>query len=163
MAAKTELFAPNIVDCRLNTGSIRPPRASFCTKSSHFPAHVQFPDRSIIKRGLCMKLSEFSKIIDDYFEKCEAAGVFPDESGLVLALGMTRRVYDSYFKRKDRAGLPFRDKLETARMKRDSILDRRLFADGKGRMFSTRGTGDDSKNTKTEIEITIRGETEYFQ
>ena len=109
-----------------------------------------------------MKITEFRGIIDDYFARCDDAGVFPDESGLILALGLTRRKYDGYMKRADPAGLPFRDALETARMQRESIIERRLFADGKGRMFSTRG-GDDSSGGGTEVEIIIRGDDEFFK
>lgn len=121
-----------------------------------------------------MKATEFRDKIDAYFAGCEDENVFPDEAGLKLALNLTDRAYLAFLSRTDRAGRAFRDALEIARMRRESILGRRQFRDGKGYMFSASASPEratperaderaaESAPGKDTVEVILRGEEDYF-
>ncbi|MDR0917314.1 MAG: hypothetical protein LBN02_09055 [Oscillospiraceae bacterium] len=107
-------------------------------------------------------IKQFTATIDAYFAQCDDENVYPDEAGLVLTLGMSPREYRALLADTDDATQPHRDALETAKMRRDSILERRQFAEGKGAMFSTRApTRDDAPPPK--VEVVFRGEDEFYE
>jgi hypothetical protein len=66
--------------------------------------------------------------VESYFETCENEGVFPDEAGLIYALGISRKMYDSYMRVELRRYKPFALCLEARGLRRESILVREIFA-----------------------------------
>ncbi len=74
---------------------------------------------------------EMERRVNAYFAQCAAENVFPDEAGLILALGISEEMYNAYLTKDKRRYIPFRLCLENARLRRESILVRRLFEAGK--------------------------------
>ena len=84
-----------------------------------------------------MKNDEFASAIDDYFAQCAANGDFPDEAGMIRALGLTR----GEFNRLLRSGSGKGRALQDARLRRESLLTRELYATDKaatGKIFLAR-------------------------
>ncbi len=79
-------------------------------------------------KGEMKSLREMEEKVRSYFETCENEGVFPDEAGLIYHLGISRKMYDSYMKAELRRYKPFALCLERARLRRESILVREIFA-----------------------------------
>jgi uncharacterized membrane protein YgcG len=79
-------------------------------------------------KGEMKSLREMEEKVQSYFEKCENEGAFPDEAGLIYHLGISRKMYDSYMKAELRRYKPFALCLERARLRRESILAREIFA-----------------------------------
>jgi len=107
-----------------------------------------------------MRIAEFRARIEEYFRRCEEDGVFPDESGLILALGMTRRAYERQRNSTHPTRTAFRDALDGAAMRRESLLSRKAFAEGK---TAFRALLDEMPSEKNEtVELLLGGEAEFF-
>ncbi len=63
-----------------------------------------------------------------YFDSCAQEGTFPDEAGLILRLGISKDMYDRYARAELRRYRPFALCLERARLRRESILVRDIYA-----------------------------------
>ena len=74
------------------------------------------------------KLIAFKEKIDAYFLKCEREEIYPDEAGLILHLGIPREVYEKYRDNEDGAFAGFSRVLESARLKRESIIVRGIYS-----------------------------------
>ncbi|NLB29739.1 MAG: hypothetical protein GX823_05890 [Clostridiales bacterium] len=113
-----------------------------------------------------MTLNELKQGIDRYFNECEAAGVFPDEAGMALFLGIERGALEKWLvdERPYRAG--FRRAIRDARLRRESVLVRGIYASDKsttGKIFlsrqgfagalSDKAEGGRSKDISVEIKI----------
>lgn len=66
--------------------------------------------------------------MDAYFNLCSAQQVFPDEAGLILYLGISEERYGKYIRAELRRYRPYQLCLERARLRRESILVRDIYA-----------------------------------
>ena len=74
------------------------------------------------------KLIVFEEKIDAYFLKCELEEIYPDEAGLILHLGISREIYEKYRDNADGKHTGFSRVLESARLKRESIIVRGIYS-----------------------------------
>ena len=121
-----------------------------------------------------MTLSELKREINRYFNVCEADGVFPDEAGMVLHLGIERGTLEKWLadERPQRAG--FKRAISDARLRRESVLVRGIYASDRatsGKIFLSRQgsagalsdrTGSDMRSEKVSVEIKISGVEDGF-
>ncbi len=92
-----------------------------------------------MKKKLFKTVMEFENAIADYFSACGQAGTYPDEAGMILALGLEREAYDRYLSGEEGKG--FAASLKKARLRRESIIVRDLYASEKattGKIFLAR-------------------------
>ena len=88
-----------------------------------------------------MKLFEFRQIIDEYFSECERLEIFPDEAGMALRLGLERGQIDTLLASTDRRRAGYRRAILDARLRRESVLVRGIYASEKstsGKIFLSR-------------------------
>ena len=99
--------------------------------------------------------------VEEYFRICEEAGVFPDEAGMILHLGLSRRQYKEHMEGRGPRGGKYRQALEWALLRRESILVRDLFSESKsatGRMFLARQPENGGLDEKTPPQTDPRAE-----
>ncbi len=74
---------------------------------------------------------DFERAVKTYVEACEADNVFPDEAGLRLHLGLTKRTIDAYCSEETNpeSFREYRDLMSWAQDKRESFLVRRMTSD----------------------------------
>jgi hypothetical protein len=82
-------------------------------------------------KGEMKSFREMERRVKEYFSICETQDVFPDEAGLILHLGISEEMYEKYQTADLKRFIPFRLCIENARLKRESILVRRIFASEK--------------------------------
>lgn len=119
-----------------------------------------------------MTLSEFKRKIDAYFDECAAADAFPDEAGLLLALGLTREEHERILAGNAKSNGRLRA-LQDARLRRESLLTRELFATEKtatAKIFLARqpfaGAMSEKPREATEtttVEVRLVGEKKAFE
>lgn len=108
---------------------------------------------------------------------CEKQQVFPDEAGLILYLDISEERYGKYMRAELRRYKPYQLCLERAKLRRESILVREIFAAEKktpsGKLFLVKqeenggltdkiikdGKMDEKKKT---LEVKIKGCADYF-
>ena len=115
-----------------------------------------------------MTNDEFERVIDAYFAQCEADGTFPDEAGMICALGLMREQFDRLLAESGRRSRL----LHNARLRRESLLTRELYATDKaatGKIFLARQPSAGSMSDKPQVaeprlsvEVHIAGETDAF-
>ena len=91
--------------------------------------------------GKSRKLIEFEESVNSYFDRCEATGEYPDEAGLIVALGISRKTYDMYLANADGKYEGYARCLDAARLRRESKIVREIFSTEKsatGKMFLAR-------------------------
>ena len=79
-------------------------------------------------KGEMKSLREMEEKVSEYFDMCEQSGDFPDEAGLIYHLGISRDMYEQYARGELRRYKPFALCLERAKLRRESILVREIFA-----------------------------------
>lgn len=105
---------------------------------------------------------EFEKAIESYFTACEEEGIFPDEAGLILFLGLEREEYDRL--KDGKRGKAYAAALSRARLKRESIIVRELYNTEKaatGKIFVARqpengGLTDKPKEAAAPVTVEVR-------
>ena len=119
-----------------------------------------------------MKLSELIKRIDNYFNECEEAGIFPDEAGMALYLGVERQTLDDWIKNDSPRG--FSRAIRNSRLRRESVLVRGIYASDKsttGKIFLSRQgsagalsdkTNDSVRSGGLSVEVTLGADDDYF-
>jgi hypothetical protein len=118
-----------------------------------------------------VKLSEFKQGIDAYFEDCERDGIFPDEAGMVLRLGIDKKVFDRYLTNGQSRYAGF---ILAARLRRESIITRDIYAarlsPPTGKLLLSRlpdgGEAQEraaAPKPKLTVEILLGGEAEDFE
>ena len=119
-----------------------------------------------------MILSEFKRRIDEYFDECADANAFPDEAGLLLALDLTREQHERLLAGNAKSNGKLRA-LQDARLRRESLLTRELFATEKAataKIFLARqpfaGAMSEKPREQTEttsFEVRLVGEKNAFE
>jgi len=98
------------------------------------------------------KLIAFEDKINTYFLKCELDGTYPDEAGLILHLGLAKEDYAKYRDNADGNYAGFARCLESARLRRESIIVRDIYSsDSKspsGKIFLARQSGNGGLSDK---------------
>ena len=123
--------------------------------------------------GKRLKLSELEEMVDRYFDECAAKGIYPDEAGLIVALGISRETYDAYLAGADGKYAGHAQCLEAARLRRESIIVREIFSaerSATGKMFLAKQTNNGGLNDKPReqeqkltIEVVMDGKPgDYF-
>jgi len=105
---------------------------------------------------------QFEKTIESYFKTCEEAGVFPDEAGLILFLGLEREEYERL--RDGKRGKAYAAALSKARLRRESIIVRELYNTEKaatGKIFVARqpengGLTDKPREAHAPVTVEVR-------
>lgn len=94
------------------------------------------------KKGVViLKLSELKTGIDEYFRKCDTDGLFPDEAGMALHLGIDRETIEKWLSDESYKHTGFRRAILDARLRRESVLVRGIYASEKstsGKIFLSR-------------------------
>ena len=76
---------------------------------------------------------DFGKAVNDFFEDCEERGVFPDEAGMFLFLGVRPVTVKRYCEDPDPVEAErFEEILENAKLQRESWLNQAMTANPKG-------------------------------
>jgi len=115
------------------------------------------------------KLIEFEEKIDAYFLKCELGEIYPDEAGLILHLGIPREVYEKYRDNEGGAYTRFSRVLESARLRRESIIVRGIYSAASspsGKIFLARQVANGGlsdkippDNKKLTVEVILNSDT----
>ena len=127
-----------------------------------------------MRKGDLMTLSELKREIDRYFKECEAEGVFPDEAGMALHLGIERGTLEKWLGDEGPQRSGFRRAIRDARLRRESVLVRGIYASDRstsGKIFLSRQgsagalsekfSGDD-RSDGSSVELKISGIEDYF-
>ncbi len=105
---------------------------------------------------------ELENGIAAYFSECGETGSYPDEAGMILRLGLQREDYDRYLSGLNGKG--YAACLKKARLKRESIIVRDLYASEKattGKIFLARqanngGLSDKPKEAAQTMTIDVK-------
>ena len=117
---------------------------------------------------LSKKLIDFENKINEYFLKCEQKATYPDEAGLILHLGLSKKTYEKHRDNTDGKHAGFSRALCSARLRRESVIVRDLVANGSGtgKMFVARQPSNGGLNDKPRdepkkvtFEVLIGGES----
>ena len=119
--------------------------------------------------------ADFKRIVNKYFEECAESGVFPDEAGMIFALKLTREEFDNILsgRAEGKGAGGMRRAALAARLKRESLLTRELFATEKtatAKIFLARQPASGALSEKTPdvsdsaaLEVRILGDHEAFE
>ncbi len=107
-------------------------------------------------------IKAFEQEIAAYFSMCETNGVFPDEAGLILYLGIDRDAYARCYN--GEWGKGYAACLKKAELKRESIAVRDIYGSDKsstGKIFVARqpengGKSDKPKETAPKVALDVR-------
>ncbi|MDR1821224.1 MAG: hypothetical protein LBQ91_02185 [Oscillospiraceae bacterium] len=115
-----------------------------------------------------MKITEFRQAIDEYFTECEEKSLFPDEAGLLLRLGITKDECETLLSSAKRGQRSFANALKNARLRRESLISRDIYASGKtttGKVFLLKqpanGAADTRREDGQEFIIRIEGDADF--
>jgi hypothetical protein len=115
-----------------------------------------------------MQITEFKEIIDEYFAECEEKSLFPDEAGLILRLGITKDECEALLSTEKGPKRAFSNALKNARLRRESLISRDIFASGKnttGKVFLLKqpanGAADSRREDGLEFIIRIEGDADF--
>jgi hypothetical protein len=119
-----------------------------------------------------MGILEFRRKIDEYFDACAEDGIFPDEAGLLLLLNLGYDDLDRILYGGELRTRSARRALLDARLRRESLLTRELFATDKaatGKIFLARQVASGALSDKPRdtadaatIQVTLLGEELAF-
>jgi hypothetical protein len=131
--------------------------------------------------GEMKSLRDMENKVNTYFAQCAEQDTFPDEAGLILFLGISEEMYEKYMSCRLKRYKPFALCLERARLRRESILVRDIYASAArtptGKMFLARqaengGLTDKPKKEDTRVkkeakkeivELRIGSGSAYFE
>jgi triphosphoribosyl-dephospho-CoA synthetase len=107
-------------------------------------------------------VEEFDKEIESYFKTCQEEGIFPDEAGLILFLGLEQEEYRRL--REGKRGKGYAAAISRARLRRESIIVRELYNTEKaatGKIFVARqpengGLTDKHKEAAAPVTVKVR-------
>lgn len=71
----------------------------------------------------------FQKAVNDYFDKCDEEGVFPDEAGMWVFLRIFEEDMERLYAKED--GPKYERVMKIAKLRRESWLSRNMVADNK--------------------------------
>ena len=77
---------------------------------------------------------EMRAAVEKYIADCEEKGVFPDEAGMILALGLKKRMIEHYCsetENPDGGWQDYKDIFEDAKLEREHFLVQRMTSDNK--------------------------------
>lgn len=132
-------------------------------------------------KGEMKSVRDMENKVQAYFAFCGEQNIFPDEAGLILFLGISEEMYEKYKSRSLKRYAPFALCLERARLRRESILVRDIYASAAraptGKMFLAKqaengGLTDRPKKEeklekpavkKESIELRIGSGAEFFE